>query len=130
MTRLAFLSVVAVIASTTANAQSATVQRVIDGDTIVACTATCQTVRISNIDAPEMPPKSKCQKEEQRALDATKRLTAMIQGRNVEIVVDARSRDRYGRTLAQVRFNGKDVGEALIAAGVARKWAGRREPWC
>ena len=89
-------------------AQSVEVQKVIDGDNIVACAHSCQTVRISNIDAPEMPPKSKCQKEERLALDATKRLKAMIQRRSVELRVDARSRDRYGRTLAQTSTFNRD----------------------
>jgi micrococcal nuclease len=39
-------------------------------------------------------------------------------------------RDRYGRTLARVAVGGADLGEALIAAGLARRWDGRRRPWC
>src|SRR5687767_13432502 len=107
----AFATAVFVCMSSAALAQTAKVQQVIDGDTIVACTQSCQTVRISNIDAPEMAPKAKCQKEERLAADAKSRLARMIEGRSVELVVETRSRDRYGRTLAQVRFNGRDVGE-------------------
>ena len=36
----------------------------------------------------------------------------------------------YRRTLALVRVNGIDVGEQLIAEGAARRWMGRRQPWC
>jgi micrococcal nuclease len=39
-------------------------------------------------------------------------------------------RDRYGRTLALVSVDSQDLGEALIAAGLARRWDGRRHPWC
>jgi micrococcal nuclease len=29
-----------------------------------------------------------------------------------------------------VLIDGRDLGETLIAEGVARPWRGRREPWC
>ena len=38
--------------------------------------------------------------------------------------------DRYGRTLAAIRVEGHDVGDILVGEGLARTWAGRREPWC
>jgi endonuclease YncB( thermonuclease family) len=41
-----------------------------------------------------------------------------------------RDRDVYGRLLRNVSVNGADVGEALIASGVARAYAGGRRPWC
>jgi endonuclease YncB( thermonuclease family) len=41
-----------------------------------------------------------------------------------------RDRDVYGRLLRNVRVNGRDVGEALIADGVPRAYAGGRRPWC
>lgn len=124
------LAILLLLVSSGAAAQSAHVQRIIDGDTLVTCTQICETVRIANIDAPEMPPKSKCEKEAQLALDAKALLARLTDGRTVELIPEARSRDRYGRLLATVRVGGKDVGDALIAAGVARRWSGRREPWC
>ncbi len=39
-------------------------------------------------------------------------------------------KDRYGRTLATVSVDGQDVGEILIAEGLARPWTGHRQPWC
>jgi endonuclease YncB( thermonuclease family) len=41
-----------------------------------------------------------------------------------------RDRDVYGRLLRNVRVNGRDVGETLIAEGVARAYAGGRRSWC
>jgi endonuclease YncB( thermonuclease family) len=41
-----------------------------------------------------------------------------------------RDRDVYGRLLRNVSVNGRDVGEALISAGVARAYAGGQRPWC
>lgn len=113
-----------------ASAEQAVVRQVIDGDTIYACGSGCYTVRILNIDAPEMPPKAKCDKEAKMALEARARLVAAIDGKTVELVREGRQRDRYNRLLARVVFQGRDVGEMLIQAGLARKWSGRREPWC
>jgi len=41
-----------------------------------------------------------------------------------------RDRDVYGRLLRNVSVNGRDVGEALIADGLARAYAGGRRSWC
>jgi endonuclease YncB( thermonuclease family) len=106
------------------------VHQVIDGDTIYACGSGCYTVRILNIDAPEMPPKAKCESEARLAIAARGELAKAIQGRTVELVRQGRQRDRYDRLLARVVLNGRDVGEMLIQAGMARPWRGRREPWC
>jgi micrococcal nuclease len=103
--------------------------RAIDGDT-VACGA--ETVRVSNIDTAEMPPHARCEFEADLARRAKAATAAMLAAGPVEIQRDqARPRDRYGRTLARVRLaSGQDLGQALIAAGLARAWDGRRRPWC
>ena len=41
-----------------------------------------------------------------------------------------RDRDVYGRLLRNVAVNGEDVGEAMIASGVAREYGSGRQPWC
>ena len=39
--------------------------------------------------------------------------------------------DRYGRTLAVVLADGRDVAEVLIGEGLAREYHdGRRDGWC
>lgn len=39
--------------------------------------------------------------------------------------------DRYGRTIARVYVNGRDLGEMLIGAGLGRPYRGeRRQTWC
>ncbi|MEO1905391.1 MAG: hypothetical protein ABGX08_00005, partial [Citromicrobium sp.] len=38
--------------------------------------------------------------------------------------------DRYGRTLARLTVDGRDVGTVLVSMGLARPWRGRREGWC
>ncbi|PAP96113.1 thermonuclease family protein [Mesorhizobium wenxiniae] len=39
-------------------------------------------------------------------------------------------KDRYGRTLATIEVDGRDVGDILIGEGLARPWTGKRRPWC
>ena len=103
--------------------------RAIDGDTVACGT---ETVRVSNIDTPELPPHARCEFEADLAQRAKAATAAHLAAGPVEILRDAaRPRDRYGRTLARVRLaGGQDLGEALIAAGFARAWDGRRRPWC
>ena len=91
-----------------------------DGDTFRA------TFRIANIDTPEI--KGECDAERelaQRAKVFTERFLA--QG---NIVIIQSGIDRYGRVLAVVSREGHDLGEALIAEGLARPWKGKREQWC
>lgn len=116
--------------ATAAHAEQAVVHQVIDGDTLYACGSGCYTVRISNIDTPEMPPRAKCEREAEMARIARIRLATAIEGRTVDLVTRGRTRDRYGRMLAHVMLGSEDIGETLIAEGIARRWTGRREPWC
>jgi micrococcal nuclease len=48
----------------------------------------------------------------------------------VELRPYVRDRDKYGRTLAYVLVDGKDLGNELVSRGLARKWEGRRRSWC
>ena len=38
--------------------------------------------------------------------------------------------DRYGRKLRVVVRDGWSLGETLVSEGLARRWTGRRLPWC
>ena len=96
-----------------------------DGDSI-RCGA--ERIRIANIDAPELAGSPKCGARRgftawcdyalgKRAGDA---LRARISTGRVTIV--RTGVDGYGRTLALVYVDGQDVGEWLIARGLARQW--------
>lgn len=98
--------------------------KVLDGDTI---RIDGETIRVMNIDAPEIHP-CRCQAEcdlGYRAKEFTERFLS-----GPVTLERASRRDRYNRVLAKVSVNGNDLGEALIGAGLARKWTGRRLPWC
>ena len=95
-------------------APAAPVWRVVsvhDGDTLRAIDQgkTERKVRLVGIDAPEIG-----QAFGTKARDG---LTAMVKGRSVEVHAD--SEDRYGRTLARLVIEGRDIKLAMVADGLA-----------
>ena len=104
--------------------------RVIDGDSFEL---QHETFRIANIDAPEMPPRHRCDREGMLALMATQELERLFEEtRPVSLILQRDGQDRYGRTLARVSLDGgrTDIGETLISQGLAVQWEGRRHNWC
>jgi micrococcal nuclease len=99
--------------------------RAVDGDTL-ECAG--RRVRLANIAAPELH--GRCAAETQMAERA--KLVAMIALTEAPARVVPEGRDdRYGRLLARVAIDGKDLGETLIALGLARPYAGgQRRGWC
>jgi len=105
--------------------------RVIDGDTIVV--ATGERVRILNIESPDMPPHSRCAEEERLALASRERLRRLIRAADdvtMRFGHDGRDHDSCGRSLRYVFIDGRDAGETLITAGLARPWCGSHAKWC
>jgi len=75
-----------------------TVTRVIDGDTF-RTSSRKHSIRLANVDAPE--------KGRKGGAKATKQLKSLIQGQKVE--VETIARDKYGRSVARVKVDGKSV---------------------
>lgn len=101
--------------------------RVWDGDTVrIGFGPGSERVRLANIDAPEIDGQCKAEIEHARVSQA--RLAELLHGR--EVVIVRAGVDRHGRTLATIQVAGIDVGEVLVAEGLARIWNGRRQPWC
>lgn len=96
---------------------------VVDGDTFWL---SGEKVRVENIDTPEI--EGKCARERGLAIRARDRLLELLN--SGDVVMRRSGTDRYGRTLARIRVNGRDVGETLVAEGLARRWEGRRREWC
>lgn len=96
---------------------------VVDGDTLWH---NGEKVRIANIDTPELH-RPKCPQEALQAREARDRLVTLLRP---GFTLQRAGNDRYGRTLARVSVNGRDIGQQLVSEGLARKWTGRREPWC
>jgi endonuclease YncB( thermonuclease family) len=84
-----------------------------DGDTFVAACPEPVIVRIANIDAAE---RKACPRDAARAKDT---LASLLIG---TITVQPLYADRYGRTVANVTAQGRDVGRAMMDAGAAKEW--------
>ena len=100
---------------------------VVDGDTIKAPYGV--TYRLMGFDAPETF-RAKCDAERELGLIAKQRLEELLATSEVKVLESGKV-DRYGRTLANVTANGRDVGVILIGEGLARPYFGKkRESWC
>ncbi|GLK54523.1 endonuclease YncB(thermonuclease family) [Methylopila capsulata] len=105
---------------------------VVDGDTI---RVDGERIRLRSeagpIDAPELR-SAKCPLELFRAEAARDRLKALLKDRDP--LIERTGADRYGRTVAVVRVDGKDIGAVLIAEGHAKPWPSLRKAdrpkWC
>ncbi len=102
--------------------------RAIDGDTIVV---DGEHIRILNIDTPEIK-HARCDAERRLGKVAKVRVEGLLASGRLTIARGDGDRmtDKYGRTLGRVAVDGVDVGETLIAEGLARRWDGARHPWC
>ena len=91
-----------------------------------------ETIRIENIDAPETCD-AKCDAERRLREQAKGRLRQLLSSGDLVLtlnVQDGRDEDRYGRKLRRVAVGGVDVGATLVSEGLARRWTGKRRPWC
>ena len=85
-------------------------------------------VRVFGIDAPEL--KGKCAGERAAARRAKEALAEQIGGGAV-VLRDIRFEKYAGRVMSRVEANGVDVGRALVGAGFARAyWGKKRGTWC
>ncbi|MDI6782081.1 MAG: thermonuclease family protein [bacterium] len=78
------------------------VTKVIDGDTFMTDRRK-HPVRIANVDTPE--------KGQPGYSQAKKALQSLIQGQ--EVAIDTKARDRYNRSVANVKIEGKSVNRAM-----------------
>jgi endonuclease YncB( thermonuclease family) len=83
-----------------------TVTKVIDGDTFTTDSRK-RPVRLANVNAPE--------KGSRGAAAATKALRDLVQGQ--EVSVETVARDKYRRSVANVKVNNRSVNAAM-----RRKW--------
>ena len=99
---------------------------VVDGDTIWL---EGEKIRVAGIDAPETHP-PRCPREAELGAAATERLRELLNSGAVTTSRIDRDRDRYGRLLRNVAVDGSDVGDTLIAEGLARAYGSGRRSWC
>lgn len=88
--------------------------RVYDGDTLWATRMEERIkVRLQGIDAPES--------DQKRGKEARDFLAGMVLGKEVEL--EGAGKDRYGRMVAKVKCEGKDVNMEMVKAGMAWRYA-------
>jgi len=90
--------------ATVSYAQTTTVERVIDGDTIVVTTpeGKSEEVQLIGIQAPE---------DEKMGQEATEFVKELIEGKEIRLEFDVQERDKYGRLLAYVHIQPEGLKE-------------------
>lgn len=119
----------AIVSSTGSRSTPSVSLTVIDGDTFEV-RGTGERIRLTNIDTPEKGDRARCAAERAAANAATQAARQLISAADTVTINRTGRQDDYGRTIGYVLIDGRDLGDAMIAAGHARPWRGRREPWC
>jgi hypothetical protein len=97
---------------------------VIDGDTIRIAG---ETVDIAGMVAPDFR-STQCPEEKLRGVEAVQRLTAFLNSGSVTSGGDVRGPD--GQPRRKIAVDGRDVGAAMVKAGVAREPTSTPPDWC
>lgn len=125
------ISLAAVIAATPAIACPTGVT-IVDGDSIAI---DGEEIRLTGFDTPEVK-HARCDAERELGQRATSRLEELVcrSGEaSVAVVMSKRrpgpAHEAHGRPLARIVVDGLDVGEILVAEGLARRRKPRRG-WC
>lgn len=115
-----------------AGTASGVVERVVDGDTVKMRVGiwldqeVLISVRVAGIDAPELF-RPKCAAERQLAGRAKAFAEEFLSGGNADLM-DIQRGKYAGRVVARIEVDGNDLGDALVAAGLA--YRGKRGNWC
>ncbi len=88
-----------------------------------------KTVRVAGIEAPQLYGAA-CPKEAALGRNSAARLQAMLNSGELEMTRVGQDLDRYGLLLRSVAVDGKDVGQTLVAAGLAREIGDNSPGWC
>lgn len=86
-----------------------------------------ETVRIAGAIAPQVQG-ARCDAERSRGIDAAVRLADLLN--SGKVTLGPVSTDPQGREVRTVEVNGRDVGEAMVAKGMARRADNTGRGWC
>ena len=129
MLRLAtILAAILISGSVFADAPSQAIETV-DGDTVRKGDV---SYRLLGYDTPETI-FAECEAERRLGIKAKERLAELIDNAGEVILIEqGRKRDHYGRGLARLIIDGRDVADVLVEEGYARRYDGRtrRRGWC
>lgn len=103
----------------------ARIVNVSDGDTVIALDKRNQQikVRLAHIDAPETG-HGRCRPGQPFSDRSKQKLAQLVKGREVGLLCT--ERDRYGRSICDIHFDGTTASRELARAGMA--WANRARP--
>ena len=116
--------------SSVAFADTLTVERVIDGDTLQLSSG--EKIRLIGIDTPEASDNPKTRRDSERTEKAIQDIIAMgketsafthklVEGKEIRLEFDVQQRDKYGRLLAYVYLtDGTFVNAEIVKAGYAQ----------
>lgn len=99
---------------------------VVDGDTFWFAG---DKIRILDINTPETS-SPQCDREYALGVQATERLTELLNAGPFSMESGPEDTDRYGRLLRRVTRGGRNLGEVLIDEGLAERWRGYKGNWC
>ena len=86
---------------------TATVVAVHDGDTITVRSTETVKIRLDGVDAPEL--------KQPHGQASKQALSGLVFGKTVEVI--PKNKDRYGRTVAQIKANGLDINNEMVRTG-------------
>jgi micrococcal nuclease len=92
--------------------ETATVNRVIDGDTIEL--TDLRRVRYLMIDTPESTTETECYGPEAKQLNVD-----LVEGKDITMVFDVVREDQFGRLLAYVSVDGVEINPVIVERGYA-----------
>ncbi len=88
-----------------------------------------KTVRIANIEAPQLYGAA-CPRETRLGAESVLRLQRLLNSGGFEMSRVGHDLERYGLLLRSVTVDGKDGGQAMVAAGLAREIGDLTRSWC
>jgi endonuclease YncB( thermonuclease family) len=116
---------------------STKILRVIDGDTIKIEAKWLPdplpkqiSVRLNNIDTPEKGHRAECQSEQELSAKATEFTKAKVKESKKQEVIIYKF-EKYGRLLADIVLDDKNLSKMLIDSKLARPYyGGTKQSWC
>lgn len=88
-----------------------------------------KNVRIAGIEAPQLYGAA-CPREAALGRNAAVKLQTLLNSGSLEMTKVPQDLDRYGLLLRNVAVDGKDLGSAMVSAGLAREIGDITRNWC
>lgn len=106
------------------------INRVIDGDTVCFMIEDKEiSIRLDGVDAPETRKDKRDPSRTDKHILAGKKvgeyLRSILEGKIVELHVDEKYKEKYGRVLAKILLNNINISEHLVSLGYGKNYNGK-----